>query len=43
MGAVGEAGVGLAAAASGLVEDRSVELRRYDVVGAGYVEGGGGA
>lgn len=43
VGAVGQAGVGLAAAASGLVEDRTVELRRDYVVGAGYVEGGGGA
>lgn len=43
VGAVVEAGVGLAAAAGGLVEHRSVELRRHDVVATPRVEGGDGA
>lgn len=43
VGAVLYAGVGLAAAAGGLVEDRSVELRAYDVVRPPHVEGGSGA
>lgn len=39
MGAVVEAGVGLAAAAGGLVEHRSVQLRRHDVVGEARGDG----
>lgn len=42
VGAVVDAGVGLAAAAGGLVEDRSIELWAYDVVGPPHVEGGSG-
>lgn len=38
-----EARVGLTATPGGFIENRSIELRAYDIVGCSHIEGGIGA